>query len=120
MSNEIVVTTVLSIIFSVLAAYIAIALILPMVRAFVKEVIGEPIAVAGFMSILVIFVYILFFKMVIGILSTMPSTGTEKSIWSYLSILDPGIKILDSFLPYVNWLLLGALIAFGFRKYVKK
>ncbi|MBI2507886.1 hypothetical protein HYV89_02935 [Candidatus Woesearchaeota archaeon] len=122
-STEIWVTSVLSIIFSVVAAYIAIAFLLPMVRALVKEVIEENNAVAGFMSILVIVIYILLFKNVIRILTSESlNAGAEggKSALSYLIVLDPGIAILDQLLPYIGWVLLGALIAFGLRHYFKK
>lgn len=119
-ATEILVTTILSIIFSVIAAYIAIAFILPMVRALVKEIIEESGAVAGFMSILVIVVYIILFKKVIEILTVLPSGEEGKPLLSYLGVLDPGIKILDQLLPYIGWVLLGALIAFGLRHYFRK
>ncbi len=122
-STEIIVTSILSIVFSVVAAYIAIAFLLPMVRVLVKEVIDENNAVAGFMSVLVIVIYILLLKNVVKILTSEPltaSAGGEKSALSYLGILNPGIAILDQLLPYIGWVLLGALIAFGLRHYFKK
>lgn len=122
-STEIIVTSVLSIVFSLVAAYIAIVFLLPMVRALVKEVIEENNAIAGFMSILVIVIYILLFKNVIQILTSESlAAGAEggKSALSYLSVLNPGIAILDQLLSYVGWVLLGALIAFGLRHYFKK
>lgn len=106
-----------------IAAYIAIAYLLPMVRALVKEIIEEPNAVMGFMSILVIVVYILLFKKIVEILTAEALTagsGGGKSALSYLSVLSPGISILDTLLTYVGWVLLGALIAFGLRHYFKK
>ena len=115
MSAALWITTILSIIFSIIAAYIAITFILPMIKSLVKEIIDEPSAVGGFMSILVIVVYILLFKKVIEILSI-----EENKVLSYLAVLDPGIKILDSLLHYIGWVLLGALIAFGLGHYLKK
>ena len=115
MSAALWITTILSIIFSIIAAYIAITFILPMIKALVKEIIDESSAVGGFMSILVIVVYILLFKKVIEILSI-----EENKVLSYLAVLDPGIKILDRLLPYIGWILLGALIAFGLGHYSKK
>ena len=94
-----------------------------MVRVLVKEVIEDNAATGGFMSILVIVVYILLFKNIIKILTSETLTaGAEggKSALSYLSVLDPGIAILDQLLPYIGWVLLGALIAFGLRHYFKK
>lgn len=122
-STEIIVTSVLSIVFSLVATYIAIVFLLPMVRALVKEVIEDNSATGGFMSILVIVVYILLFKNVVKILTaeTLVSGGEGgKSALSYLSVLDPGIAILDQLLLYIGWVLLGALIAFGLRHYFKK
>ncbi|MAG45418.1 MAG: hypothetical protein CMH63_01445 [Nanoarchaeota archaeon] len=125
-ATEIVVTTILKIIFSVILAYVAIAFILPMIRALVKEIIEEPSAVSGFMSLLVIVVYVFLFKEIIKILTSLPvdapAEGAEasKPLLSYLSVLEPGIGILDQLLPYVGWVLLGSLIAFGLRHYFKK
>lgn len=122
-TTEVIVTTILSIVFSMIAAYIAIAYLLPMVRALVKEIIEEPNAVMGFMSILIIVVYILLFKKIVEILTSEALTagsGGGKSALSYLSVLSPGIAILDTLLTYVGWVLLGALIAFGLRHYFKK
>lgn len=112
---ELWITTSLSIVFSIIAAYIAIAFILPIVRALVKAIIEEPDAVRGFMSILVIIIYILLFKKIIEILSI-----EGNKVLSYLVVLDPGIKMLDNLLPYISWVLLGSLIAFGLRHYFKK
>ena len=122
-NTEVLVTSILSIVFSLVATYIAIVFLLPMVRALVKEVIEDNAATVGFMSILVIVVYILLFKNIIKILTSETLTaGAEggKSALSYLSVLDPGIAILDQLLPYIGWVLLGALIAFGLRHYFKK
>ena len=128
-AGDVLTTTVFSIVFSLIAAYIAIAFILPMVRALVKEIIEEPQAVGGFMSILVIVVYVLLFKKIIEVLAAIPieapvvEEGAEvasTSILSYLGVLEPGIEILDSLLPYIGWVLLGSLIAFGLRHYFKK
>ncbi len=125
-ATEIVVTTILKIIFSVILAYVAIAFILPMIRALVKEIIEEPSAVSGFMSLLVIVVYVFLFKEIIKILTSLPvdapAEGVEasKPLLSYLSVLEPGIGILDQLLPYIGWVLLGSLIAFGLRHYFKK
>jgi len=122
-NTEVLVTSILSVVFSLVATYIAIVFILPMVRVLVKEVIEDNAATGGFMSILVIVVYILLFKNIIKILTSETLTaGAEggKSALSYLSVLDPGIAILDQLLPYIGWVLLGALIAFGLRHYFKK
>ena len=122
-STEILVTSILSIVFSLIAAYISIVFLLPMVRVLVKEVIEDNAATGGFMSILVIVVYILFFKNIIKTLTSESLTaGAEggKSALSYLNVLNPGIAILDQLLPYIGWVLLGSLIAFGLRHYFKK
>lgn len=122
-TTEVLVTSILSVVFSLVATYIAIVFILPMVRALVKEVIEDNSATSGFMSLLVIVVYILLFKNVIKVLTSESLTaGAEggKSTLSYLNVLDPGIAILDQLLPYIGWVLLGALIAFGLRHYFKK
>jgi len=122
-TTEMIVTSVLSIVFSIIATYIAIAFILPMVRALVKEIIEDSAATTGFMSILVIVVYILLFKNIIKVLTSESLTaGAEggKPALSYLNVLDPGIAILDQLLQYIGWVLLGALIAFGLRHYFKK
>ncbi len=121
-TTEALVTSILSIVFSFVATYIVIVFILPMVRALVKEVIEEPAATAGFMSILVIVVYILLFKAVIKILTSesLTASAERRSALDYLIVLNPGIAILDQLLPYIGWVLLGSLIAFGLRHYFKK
>jgi|SRR3989338_555621 len=121
-SGEIVATAVLSIVFLLIAAYIAIAFILPMVRSFVKEIIEDTPAVNGFMSILVIVVYILLFKKILEILVAMPQTAEDgsRTLAGYLGVLQPGALILDQLLPFIGWVLLGGLIAFGLKHYFKK
>lgn len=119
---ELWITTILSIFFSIIAAYIAIAFILPMIRALVKEIIEDTTAIGGFMSVLVIVVYILLIEKIIEILVALPTTAEEgtRTIISYINVLEPGIKILDDLLPFIGWVLLGSLIAFGLRHYFKK
>ena len=122
-SGETILTSVLSVVFSIIAAYIAIVFILPIVRALVKEIIGEENAVVGFMSILVMVIYILLFENVVKILtseSLAVSADGGKSALSYLSVLNSGIVILDKVLSYIGWVLLGILIAFGLKHYFKK
>ncbi len=119
LSTETTVTTILSIVFSVAAAYIIIAFILPMVRSLVKEIFENSPAINGFISLLIVVVYIMLFKKIIEILSATPVEGA-KGIGSYLSVLQPGIAILDQLVPLIGWILLGSLIAFGLRRYLKK
>jgi hypothetical protein len=123
-SGEVVAMTILSVVFSLIAAYIAIAFILPMIRALVKEIIEDNAAVGGFMSVLVIVVYILLIKKVLEILTAeaLLVVGKEgkKSALSYLTALEPGVAILDQLLPHIGWVLLGSLVAFGLRHYFKK
>ena len=119
-TTEIWVTTILSIIFSVITAYVVIAYILPIVRALVKEIFDNSPAINGFISLLIIVVYILLFKKIIEILSSIPAEEGAKSIGSYLAVLDPGIFILEQIIPLIGWVLLGTLIAFGLRRYMKK
>ena len=119
LSTETTVTTILSIVFSVAAAYIIIAFILPMVRSLVKEIFENSPAINGFISLLIVVVYIMLFKKIIEILSATPVEGA-KGIGSYLSVLQPGIAILDQLVPLIWWILLGSLIAFGLRRYLKK
>jgi len=121
MATEAIITIVISIVFSIIAAYIAIAFILPMIKALIKEVIEDNGAVAGFMSILIIVVYILLFKQIVELLSAIPAKEEgAKGLGYYLSTLQPGITILDELLPFIGWVLLGGLIAFGLRHYFKK
>ena len=120
MSTETTVTAVLSIVFSIVASYIAIAFILPMVRMLVKEIFENSPAINGFVSLLIVVVYILLFKNIISILSAVPAKEGAKSIGSYLAVLQPGIGILDQLIPLIGWVLLGSLIAFGLRRYLKK
>ena len=119
---EIWITVILSVVFSLVAAYIAIVFILPMIRALVKEIIEDTPAINGFMSILIIVVYILLFKKILEILLTLPQTTEEgkKAVVSYLNVLQPGVNILDQLLPFIGWVLLGGLVAFGLRHYFKK
>ena len=119
-STEIWVTSILSIAFSIVAAYIAIVFLLPMVRALVKEIFENSPAINGFVSLLIVVVYILLFKKIIEILSAIPADEGAKNIGSYLAVLQPGIEILDQLIPLIGWVLLGSLIGFGLRRYLKK
>jgi len=121
-SGEVIATTILSIVFLIIAAYLAIVFILPMIRALVKEIIEDTPAVNGFMSILVMIVYILLFKKILEVLIALPQTAEDgsKTLVSYLAVLQPGMDVLDQLLPFIGWVLLGGLIAFGLRHYFKK
>jgi len=52
----------------------------------------------------------------------MPQTAEDgsKTLVSYLAVLQPGMDVLDQLLPFIGWVLLGGLIAFGLRHYFKK
>ncbi len=118
-TTEVWVTSIISIVFSVIAAYLVIAFILPVVRALIKEIFDNSPAINGFISLLVIVVYIMLFKKIVEILSEIPAEGA-KGIGYYLSVLNPGISILEQLIPLIGWVLLGTLIAFGLRRYLKK
>src|SRR3989344_3703843 len=111
-SGEVIATTILSIVFLIIAAYLAIVFILPMIRALVKEIIEDTPAVNGFMSILVMIVYILLFKKILEVLIALPQTAEDgsKTLVSYLAVLQPGMDVLDQLLPFIGWVLLGGLI----------
>ena len=119
-TTEVWVTSILSIVLSIITAYIIIAYILPVVRALVKEIFDNSPAINGFIYLLVIVVYILLLKKIVEILSEIPAEEGAKSIGSYLSVLNPGISILDQLIPLIGWILLGTLIAFGLGRYLKK
>ena len=68
-NTEVLVTSILSVVFSLVATYIAIVFILPMVRVLVKEVIEDNAATGGVMSNLVIVVFFLLFLNIIKIFS---------------------------------------------------
>ena len=120
-SFEVGLTVFLSIVFSLIVAYIAIVYILPVVRSLIRNIMDNG-PVSGFMSLLIIVVYILLVKGILGILKQLPQTAEDgsKNFIGYLSVLEPGMSILDSLLPYIGWVLLGVLVGFGLGNLIGK
>ena len=120
-SFEVGLTVFLSIVFSLIVAYIAIVYILPVVRSLIRNIMDNG-PVSGFMSLLIIVVYILLVKGILGILKQLPQTAEDgsKNFIGYLSVLEPGMSILDSLLPYLGWVLFGVLVGFGLGNLIGK
>ena len=68
-------------------------------------------SLAGFMSLLIIVVYILVFSKIVNLLLELK----ENQYITYLNLLTPGLDILNAILPYIQYILLGALIAWGLQ-----
>jgi len=104
---------IISIIFVIIAAYLAITKILPVVRDLLSGIVDGRV-MGAFMSLLIIVVYILVLDKVVNLL-----LAAENQYLNYLSYITPGITVLTDLLPYLKYVLLGALIAWGLKLYKK-
>lgn len=104
---------IISIIFVIIGAYLVITKILPIIRDLLSDIVDGR-AMGAFMSLLIIIVYILVLDKVVNLLLV-----AENQYLNYLSYITPGIDILMDILPYVMYILLGAVVAWGLKLYKK-
>lgn len=100
---------ILGIVFSIIAALIVITKIFPKVGELASSILGNNQAVASFMSLLVILVYVLLFTGVVSLLKNI-----DNQFINYVSLLDPAVELILTVLPYIKWavfaLILGAAL----------
>ena len=106
---------IIGIILTVIIAFIIISKIFPIVRDLLDGLIKDNKSLAGFMSLLIIIVYILTFSKIVNLLLEIK----DVKYLTYLNLITPGLDILTGILPYLQYILLGALIAWGFQTYKK-
>ncbi len=102
---------IVEIVLVIVFAFIIISKIFPNIRILLDGLIKDNKSLAGFMSLLIIIVYILTFSKIVNLLLEI----TENQYITYLNLITPGIDILNAILPYIQYILLGALIAWGLQ-----
>ncbi len=102
-------------IFVIIIAYIIISRILPMVKNLLDGLITNNVSLGSFMSLLIIIICILVLSEVVNLLLEVEG----NAYITYLNLITPGINILTGILPYIKYILLGALIAWGFKSLSK-
>ena len=103
--------SIIGIIIVIIIAFIIISKIFPNIRILLDGLIKDNKSLAGFMSLLIIVVYILVFSKIVNLLLELK----ENQYITYLNLLTPGLDILNAILPYIQYILLGALIAWGLQ-----
>ncbi|MAF51064.1 MAG: hypothetical protein CMH64_03140 [Nanoarchaeota archaeon] len=114
MAADIWVINVLGIVFAIVAALLIIIKILPRIRDIADPILGNDEAINGLMSLLVILVYILLFVGIINLIKNI-----DNPYLNYVSVLDPGVNLFVSLLPYFKWLIFALALGLA-AKYIKK
>jgi len=101
---------IISIVFVIIATYISIAVILPLVRGLLNGLVSDDRTVASLMGLLIVIVYVLVFGEIVELL-----VAIGNKYLNYLDVLNSGLDVLNGLLGYVKWVIVGALVAFGLR-----
>ena len=102
------------IIFAAIAVLIIIIKIFPRIGRLADSIFNDDGVVGNLMSLLVILVYILFAFTAIGLIKNI-----DNKYLNYISLLDPGVEIFSSILPYLKWVIFALLIAAAFKQFRK-
>ncbi len=102
------------IIFAAIAVLIIIIKIFPRIGGLADSIFNDDNIVGNLMSLLVILVYILFAFTVISLVKNI-----DNKYLNYVSLLDPGLEIFNSVLPYLKWVIFALLIAAAFKQFRK-
>ena len=102
------------IIFAAIAVLIIIIKIFPRIGGLADSIFNDDGVVGNLMSLLVILVYILFAFTVIGLIKNV-----DNKYLNYVSLLDPGLEIFNSMMPYIKWVIFALLIAAALKQFRK-
>jgi len=86
----------------VLGGYLAINYVLPRINDMLEDVFKYSKAVNALVMLLTIWVYV---AVVTGVIQKLTAIG-EKSL-SYVTVVQPTLDLLNSFIPYVQWMVIG-------------
>ena len=86
----------------VAGGYLAIKYVLPRVKDLLEDVFKYNRAVSALVGLLTIWVYV---AVVTGVIAKLTSIG-EKYL-SYVTVVQPALDLLNSFIPYVQWFVIG-------------
>lgn len=101
--------------FAVAAGHIAITKILPRLKVLLKSILKEEEAVNSLMYIFIIYVGLFVLSKLLELLN-----GFGVSfITDITKIIEPGVSILMSLLPYIQWLILGIIVVVGLKSLKK-
>tara|TARA_Y100000034_G_C6863881_1_gene393488 strand:- start:1121 stop:1465 length:345 start_codon:yes stop_codon:yes gene_type:complete len=105
-------TAVINAVFVIIAGFILISKILPKISDLIQGAnVQDNRIISGVMGLLIIAIYILVINGVLKILSVV-----ENQYLGYLNYLNEGVSILVSFLPYIQWIVVAALIGIFISK----
>jgi hypothetical protein len=86
----------------VAGGYIAVKYVLPPVRELLADVFKYNKAVNALITLLTIWVYVV---VVAGVIERLTAIG-EKAL-SYVTVVNPVLDVLNGFVPYVQWFVVG-------------
>ena len=99
-------TAVINSFIVVIAGFILISKVLPKINDLIQGAnVQDNRVIGGVMGLLIIAIYILVADAVLRILSVV-----ENKYLAYLNYLNEGVSILVGFLPYIQWIVVAALI----------
>jgi len=108
------VINILGIVFATVASLIIITKIFPRIGELTDSIFNNDGITRNLMSLLVILVYILLFITTVALLKNI-----NNQYLNYISLIDPGIELLKSILPYLKWVVFALLIAAALRQFKK-
>ena len=105
----------LGMVLTIVAGHIAITKILPKLKILLKAIIKDEEAINSLMHIFIVYVGLF----VLSKLLELFRAFDVGFINDMASIVQPGIDILMSLLPYLQWLILGILVVVGLKSFKK-
>ena len=114
MSFEIFFTSILKIIFVIVAGHIALTKIIPLVDEMLKALIKETKVVDKFTSLLGVLVFVM-----VGVKIIEFAAVTQNKVISYLSVIQPGLDLLLSLVPYFGYIFAATVIIIAARSFKK-
>ena len=86
----------------IIGGYLAINYVLPKIKDLLEDVFKYSKAVNALVGLLTIWVYV---AVVTGVIQKLTAIG-EKYL-SYVSVVQPALDLLNNFIPYVQWFVVG-------------
>lgn len=105
---------IFGIIIAAVASLIVIIKIFPRIGDLADSIFNDDGIVRNLMSLLVILVYILLIFTTIGLIKNI-----DNKHLNYIGLLDPGLELITSLLPYLKWVIFALLIAAALKQ-IKK
>ena len=105
MSLESFIVNILKIVFVVLGGHIILTKVIPLLDSMLKNLIKDNKVVDNFTSLLGILVFVLVGTKIIEF-----AVATENTVIGYLSVIQPGLDLILSLVPYFGYIFAAAVV----------